>query len=539
MGIVSGTTDFLYSMTTRAVAQAIAIVSPKAAAKYIYERALLGGYDAAKKTGPNQAWRPSNNSGTYENARDLSIVKGRTRDLARNNGYVVGSVKKIISNTIGSELLVNWGIKDDEGKLDRSLNSDLYDRFALWATEASLDGKSFFDFAHAMERGKIVDGEMLVNKVVLPKSHSMIANPFRVQALETDYLNTNDGVLGIYYDDYNKPKTFNVYKSFPEFGIYSVGNAGMGITVQVSANNMMIVYNSDRASTYRGISELAPLAMGLYSIDQLEAAEMDAIRSASAFGVIVTSPFSADILTNMYNEAGGLNLRDDTDPTTYIDAGAFHFLRPGEDAKAFKNERPNANLMPFINELLYKNSSALGVAAEEMTNNYTKVNYSSARQSSLVAKKLYLARRAEARRRYLDNVVMEWLKYEILTGKIKGLSMAKFMANPAKYRQFSFTFPGFDWVDPLKEIAAVEKEIALGLNTREAICAGKNRNFAQIVQQLSTEKEQMIAANIWQDAPIVMKSISESASTSQSKVVEPGDTFDNNDDNNTNEEESE
>ena len=88
MGFLKSIADFSYSMTTRAVAQAIAIVSPKAAASYIRQRALLGGYDAAKKTGPNQAWRPSNNSGTYENARDLNTIKGRCRDLSRNNGYV-------------------------------------------------------------------------------------------------------------------------------------------------------------------------------------------------------------------------------------------------------------------------------------------------------------------------------------------------------------------------------------------------------------------------------------------------------------------
>jgi capsid protein len=242
--------------------------------------------------------------------------------------------------------------------------------------------------------------------------------------------------------------------------------------------------------------------MGMYSIDQLEAAEMDAIRAASAFGLVVTSMFSSELMERMKFQPDSVaGVSDLTDRQQYVEGGQILYLQPGETATSFRNDRPNQNLIPFIDKILYGSSSSIGISNEELTNDYSRVNYSSARQSALVARAIYKTRRARFQRQYLDKIVNEWLRLEILTGNIEGVSLADYMQNPAKYEAKRFTFPGFDWIDPLKEIKATELEIQLGLNSRENICIEKNRDFFEVAANLAEEKAIMQALGIWQDDP--------------------------------------
>ncbi len=494
------------SILTKAISQMIAVVSPRRAVQYELERAaydlyvkkrsLTGGYDASKPGGPNQLWRPGNKSGTSENLTGAPLLKARARDLSRNNPYVRGGKRKIIANTVGSDLSVVFSIKNQNGESDKELNAYLNSSFKQWAKNAMLDGRSFHDSCEMVVDSEFTDGEVLVNFAVEQRA---VGNPLRLQILENDYLNASAGTYGIDYDSTGKPSKYHVYSKHPgDFARFAAA-----ITLQsteISADNMFLVYKADRPSSYRGVTELAPIVMGMYSIDQLESAEMDAIRAASAFGLVVTSMFSTELMERLkFQPDAAIPGSDLTNRQQYVEGGQILYLQPGESATSFKNDRPNQNLIPFIDKILYGSSSSIGISNEELTNDYSKVNYSSARQSALVARTIYKSRRLHLQRQYLNKVADKWLQFEFLSGRVPGYSLSDYIRNIAKFESKRWTFPGFDWIDPLKEIKAAEIELRLGLNSRENICIEKNRDFSEIAAELAEEKKMMLDLNIWEE----------------------------------------
>jgi capsid protein len=50
---------------------------------------------------------------------------------------------------------------------------------------------------------------------------------------------------------------------------------------------------------------------------------------------------------------------------------------------------------------------------------------------------------------------------------------------------------GWQWVDPLKEVAAVEKAVGLGIASRTATVAAQGGDFAETVAELQAEKALM------------------------------------------------
>ncbi|MEW6712817.1 MAG: phage portal protein, partial [Candidatus Riflebacteria bacterium] len=299
-------------------------------------------YSAAKKNGVNMLWRPkqfSSDAGILACADD---VKARARDLARNNAFVIGSLGKIVNNVVGSSLAVQFQFLNADGELNEKLNDLLELRFREWARSAMMDGGSFVEMAKIIVNTIHVDGEILQNDVIDPRIRR--GNPYRVQLFENDYLDVTKGVFGIDFDLYGSPTKYHLFKSNPSDSVeylYQLKKKSMGETVSVSAENIRLIRYRTRSSGFRGISELASIVSGAYSLDQLQAAELNAMRAAQAFGLIITSPNAQEIADGMgYPPPGEEEIdTEEREELTSIPAnGGVGYLNPGEKAETLKSD---------------------------------------------------------------------------------------------------------------------------------------------------------------------------------------------------------
>ncbi len=458
-------------------------------------------YSAAKKTGFNQGWRPQNYSSDAAILPCSDEIKAKTRDAARNNAFIRGSLAKIVNNVVGSSLTVQFQFLNSAGELDEKLNDLLEIRFREWSRRCMMDGGSFTEMAKIILHTIHVDGEILQNDVIDPRVKQ--GNPYRVQLFENDYLDVDKGCYGIEFDLYGSPTTFHLYESNPSDSIdslFQLKKKYTGKSIKINADNMRLVRYRTRSSGYRGISELASIISGAYSLDQLQAAELNAMRTAQAFGLIITSASAQDIAAGMGYEGTQEDTEtEEREELVSIPApGGVAYLNPDEKAETLKSERPNSNFVGFVKLLLRYIGSGLQTSYSEVANDYSEGSYSSLRQERLTVERIYRAKQA-----HLDEVlrliIQTWLRNEILFVGVPGLNSSSMIRSPENLARFRICFPGFPWIDPAKAITALKFELEHGIKTRsEATAETYGTDWQTNLKQLAREVKLMKQLGVYQ-----------------------------------------
>jgi len=458
-------------------------------------------YTAAKSTGQNSLWRPQQLSLDAAILPCSEAVRAKTRDAARNNAFIRGSLGKIVDNIVGASLSLQFLFTDSNGDLNDKLNDLLELRFREWSRCAMMDGGSFSELAKIIIHTIHVDGEVLQHDVIDPRVTR--GNPYRCQLFESDYLDNTAGCYGIEYDEYGSPVFFHLFETNPADKINSLSQLQhkySGKTRKVSADNMRLIRYRTRSSGYRGISELASIINGAHSLDQLQAAELGCIRSSQAFGLIVTSPYASDMAAGMGdNETVSDDLREEL--AFMPSPGGIGYLNPGEKVETVKSERPNSNFQGFVKLLLRYIGSGLQTSYSEVANDYSEGSYSSLRQERLTVERIYKAKQAHLDAA-LRPIVQAWLKNELIHVGIPGLNIGQVLANPEYFSKFNICYPGFPWIDPKKAMDALKVELENGLKTRsEATAEIYGSDWQSNIKQLAREKRQMMELGLVTDQP--------------------------------------
>ena len=116
-----------------ALDRAIAWVAPTAALKRVRARAALGmvrGYEGAKTGRRTSGWHAGTSSANAEIGPSASRLRQRSRELVRNNPLAAAIVRVMVSNLVGTGIMV---------KLSDPELQKLWDRFVV---ECDADGIS-------------------------------------------------------------------------------------------------------------------------------------------------------------------------------------------------------------------------------------------------------------------------------------------------------------------------------------------------------------------------------------------------------------
>lgn len=509
--MISQIRSWIWDTTTSIVADSIALVSPLAANKYRKNReSYKRAYVAASAKGPYQLHKPSNKSGDAEVSAGSSMVRAKVRDLSRNNPMVAGMKRKLATMVVGDEIGIKAQVVGADGKPDAAINAELEKRFYRWSETACSTGDSLTEALYLIENHLFEDGEIMVRDIAVSGSQ----NPYRIQLLEVDYIDSSAGSYGVDYDSVGRPLAYHLYTSHPG------GNEATYGTERVSADLVTLLAETDRSSQRRGISPVAAAVFSLFGVQDLEEAELVAARSGAAYGLVITSPMVDSLPYQTYGTTSESQPQDNNSrDLDYLEAGGILRLSSGEDAKAFSSDRPNSNFDSFIRGRHRSAVGAVGMSYETGTGDYSQVNYSSARMGRLI-EWANVRRRQNRLKRLLNRIYRKWLRFEVTLGKIPGITPAAYNANTEAFEAVSWQLAGNDGIDPVKEINAFEAELALGVNSRTRFAAERGRDFAEVCKEIAEEKQILEALGIYQEDPLVPKVTTESMSKSISATTE-------------------
>lgn len=461
-------------------------------------------YDAADRQSDHMAsWNPYLGSPDGDLNMYRDTIVSRVRDLVRNDGWASGVVTRTLDNVIGANfrpifkpdwqaLSAQTGIKEFDHVWADEFGSALEAGYRLWSTDVGryCDTQRQQTMPQQLRlafRHKLVDGDALGVLHWLPErvgegraryaTTLQLIDPDRLSnpQLKFDSRNMRGGVE---VDDFGAAVAYQIRRAH-QGDYFSAADAQTWdrIERETSWGRPIVVHDFDleRAGQHRGGAGIfAPVLQRLKMLVRYDGAELDASIINAMFAAYIESPHDPAMVEAALggdDEMGAYQAaRVDFHEDRRIKLGGARMpiLFPGEKINAVTAARPSANFNAFESVFLRNVSAATGLSAQQVSNDWSDVNYSSARGALLEAWKTLSRRRHDFSTGFAQKVVVAFVEEAM---DVDPLPLPRgappFSQFRDAYSRTKWMGPGRGVIDPVKERQGAILGMDAGLSTLE------------------------------------------------------------------------
>lgn len=486
-------------------------------------------YDAADSFSDQMAnwqpalWSPDNEINIY---RDRIV--SRMRDLARNDGWASGTITHVLDNAVGANYRPIF--KPDYRMLRLITGNKAFD--ATWADEYGKvieahwrswanDPGRYCDVERKQTvsqmlrlgfRHKLLDGDSLLilqyRRDRLGPGRGQYATT--VQVVDPDRLSNPQQNFdmpnirgGVEIDADGAPVAYHIREA--HIGDWWSGAKTMTwqrIPRETSWGRPIVIHDFDmeRGSQHRGVGILAPIVQRLKMLIKYDESELEAAILNAIFGAYVESPYDAQMVSSALGDTGfgGDELSAyQTQRTEYYQDKRLNLQNGARIPHLFPNEkivtldaaRPTSNFDGFESAVLRNIAAATGLSTQQVTQDWSDVNYSSARAAMLEAWKTLTRRRDDFATGTAQPVASAFVE-EIHS--IESLPLPSgapdFLEAKAAYCRARWMGPGRGWVDPVAEKKGAILGLDAGLSTLEMeVAENAGEDWEEVMDQRKRE----------------------------------------------------
>ncbi len=461
---------------------------------------VLSAYNGAAKTRLRSNWSPASGSADADLLPDLPTLRDRSRDLNRNDAHAAAITSTIVENVIGTGIRPQCmldekalGLTPAEAKEFRRQAER-----AWWRWHKTADAQNRMDFD---EIQKLIQRQILENGEVLLLPLMIKDEPWRpyqlaLEVIEADRLETpldklgdptiRDGVVigsrGQPIGYWIRTKHPGDVTGFitketvtPTYRYYPARN-------KAGRPNVIHLYHVKRPGQTRGEPFFAPVMGYFKDLSDVLEAKLVTERVAACFSAFITKN---DPYQGMQGAVSSLNSKNQ--PIQEFEPGMIAYLGAGEDIKIASPNNPGGNFSPFVDTVLRGIGAALGLPLELVLKDFSKTNYSSARAALLEARRFFRGYQQWFAARVCQPVwemVTEeaWLREDLPPVNL-------FTDQRDEYLAARWIYPGWGWVDPVKEVESSTMAINATLSTLAEECASQGRDWEEVMEQQKREQD--------------------------------------------------
>lgn len=410
---------------------------------------------------------------------ELRTLRGRSRDLVRNNALAANMLRVWVSNVVGPDGLQHFPkVMNSRGALNLRVNNILRDAWADWGRRGTptVDGRySWVDLEELIVATEFVDGEFLALKV----QGRDAGNPygFALQLLDPEQLDvtfTRAGTptvnavrMGVEVDRFNRPVAYWLWEHTPG----DIVPQSMK-RIRVPADQVIHYYEQRRPGQTRGVPRLAPVMARLKALDAYTEAEVMSARIGAMMAMVFTQDKDAPL-----EDIGG---RQQGKIPVDLEQAMSALLPPGVSAQMLTASHPSQNFEPFIRTVMREIASGVGEAYHTVTGDLSQSNYVSMRGGDLQQRDVYMGQQRRLATHVTEPIYRDWLRSSVLWNAIPGIPDA---ADWRNYAAVEFEGRGWSWTNPSVDLAAQSMALALGVTTRSAIAREQGRRYEDICRE--------------------------------------------------------
>jgi len=388
----------------------------------------------------------------------LPRLRKMCRGLEESNPYYRRFLSEWVANIIGPEgFKLQSQVAFSNGRADENKRLLIEETYRNWCESdtAWASGMCYVEGAQLCERAVARDGMAFIR---LLRNYDGNRFGFALQLIDASYLDMeingrwfgHEVHLGVEVDRYGKP---TAYYLRGDHGGEDVLNLGGRRVLRVSADDMLCRMYRERPEQMAGVPMAVAAIAGLRHLERYEEAEVVAARVAACSSVA----FERDFPEEFTGEDGA-------NPLAEMELSPGGVLTPphGYKATMLTPNHPNTSFGDFRKGMLRGAAAASNIPYSRIAADASDANYSSMREDRLQATDIYKMFQGYAIKQQERPIYDAWLEVQLLNGMLP-FGMTQFET----IRRARFQGRGWDWVDPGKEIAAIEKALMLGLTSRK------------------------------------------------------------------------
>lgn len=480
-------------------------------------------YEAAEwATSEMSDWLPWIRSPDTEINQFRDRMVARTRDLVRNDGWAAGGIIRILDNTVGASMRLS--ASPDYRALRARTGIVGFD--AVWAEEFrrtaealwrdySDDIGRFNDVSRRLTvsqqmrlalRHKLVDGDSLIVNYWMPErvgrggasyatayqliDPDRLSNPY--QMVDSKHLRG-----GVELDDNGVPIAFHIRKAHQNDWYNTIESMEWERVEREDADGWLRVihdFECDRAGQNRGVGIFTPVLARFKMLARYYGVELQAATIAATFGTYVTSPFDPALVQDALSDGEELTAYQQIraewaeERPALLNGARIPTLAPGETINSVSAAHPHVGFGDFAHEMMRTFAACSGISAEQITQDWSKTNYSSARAALLESWKTLQRRGVEFRLGTANPMYSSWL-HEAMD--LKQLPLPRgapdFLDARTAYSRCDWLGVARGWIDPVKEKQGAILGMDGGLSTLKRECAEQGLDYEDVIQQRAAE----------------------------------------------------
>ena len=402
---------------------------------------------------------------------NLFMLRGRSRELVRNNAWANRYVGLNGSNVIGSNgIVLQARLGNDD------LNRATEAAWRRWGRAVTQDGRlSWIDAQHTAERTELVDGECFV-RMIRGFDNDF---GFALQFIDADQLDVsfnrpraegqNEIRLGVEVDAQGARVAYHFYT-----GLQGDVNAMDRERKAIPADQIVHYYTPYRLNQTRGIPRFTPIMYDLNMLRGYQEAELVAARMGAAKTGFFEAP--SDDAVNYDTDKEKLQIS--------AEPGSPEQLPPGWTFNAWSPEHPTTAYPDFTAATLRSISSGLDVSYMSLTSDLTRANFASSRVGLLAERDSWRVRQRRSMEHFSEPIFGAWVEMALLAGQLDtGVSVSMYIEGKQWQPR------GWTWVDPLKDVQAAVMAKKNRITSGQKIVAAMGEDLGDIYDDHAREQE--------------------------------------------------
>lgn len=483
-----------------ALDRAVAWLSPRAGLERVRSKlamAAVSGYVGARRdrTATSQWSALAGASADFDTLPDLDLLRARSRDLERNDPLAHSAVSTKVAHVIGSGHVVRPEI--DAARLGLSLEAateweelalDIWSEFANSRDCDVTRCQTFPELEDLVYRSRLLSGDVFVLRRFRPRPGRTLATC--VQVVEADRLSNPAWALdnptlagGVEMDADGAAVAYH----FADRHVLDRALSGpvkwQRVPAFDSEGRRLVLHVHGprwRPEMTRYAPMLATVIEALKQRSRYSEAELMAAVVSACFAIGTESP-GGDLGEQLVGASGPATTASGK-PISLTEPGLIVDLMPGEKVNSFAPGRPNPQFAPFIDAISREVGAGTDLPQELLVKQF-QASYSASRAAMELAWLFFRADRALHVAQFCVPVYEDVIAEAVARGKLKAPGFFSDSLRRQAYLGAVWMGPARPTIDPVKDAAADEKYLAMGVTSKTRIAAERFGVDLRVVQR--------------------------------------------------------